>query len=518
MDADNMTPDLHWPGDVLDRKCYADFLSSYLVAKVKRGDGKVSKSFTLALDAQWGFGKTFFVTHWANDLSNAVPAYPTLVFDAWSADYADDPMVAFMATFKSALDRRIDQAGLTAKLKKKATENVAAAVHGLRRAILPAGKQIVKGLLHRATGIAAEEVLAAYKGATDAAVEALSDEELAKSGLDIMNKGLDKFFDKALEEQVERQKAIHEFRDAIERTLQTLVEHAAISLPMFVFIDEVDRCRPSFAIALLEGIKHLFGVPGVCFVVSTNMSQLSESMKAIYGPGFDGHGYLKRFFDVEYSLPMVSGHDFTELLLTEYPELMTYDMALGLPHRGFVSPVGKPMSACYALTWVAEVFGLDLRSQRKVFEMISASAAGVPKGKKVFLLWLATLCAIKHKSSDAFEVLAKSRDNSGEFHDLWDKVVVADIPKQFIMPQSHGGDTRSVALRDVAWEYYGCMYLDLKEIRNHRSDLNIYDYPAAVIISVIEEMPNSYFPDNIYPPSIGTYFHLVRTAGHLVAF
>lgn len=300
--------------------------------------------------------------------------------------------------------------------------------------------------------------------------------------------------------------------------VDAVFQGAFISRTVFVFIDEVDRCRPSFAIDLLEGVKHLFGVPGVCFVVSTNISQLSESMKAIYGPGFDGHGYLKRFFDVEYSLPMVSGHGFTELLLTEYPELTTYNFALGLPNRGFLSSPGEQMSACYALTWVAEAFGLDLRSQRKVFEMISAAAAGVPKEKKVFLLWLAMLCAIKHKSPNEFETLAKSRDNSGEFHDLWDKVAVADIPKQIIMPQSHGGDTRSVTLRDVAWEYYGCMYWDLKEIRNHRSDLNIYDYPASVIISVIEEMPNSYFPDKSYPPSIGTYFHLVRTAGHLVAF
>ena len=157
--------DRKWPGDVLDRKPYADFLTNYLISRVRDKEGKGTKSFTLALDAQWGQGKTFFVSNWEADLRNATPAYPTLIFDSWNADYASDPLVAFMAAFKLALDQRIDKAGLNAMLKKKATKHVAAAVNGLRRAILPAGKQLVKGLLQKATGIAADEILGAIKRA-----------------------------------------------------------------------------------------------------------------------------------------------------------------------------------------------------------------------------------------------------------------------------------------------------------------------------------------------------------------
>ncbi len=505
-----------WPGDVLERRPYANFLTDYLVSKVKGPDGKCTKSFTLALDAKWGQGKTFFVTNWAKDLGSATPAYPIQIFDAWSADHVNDPLVAFMATFKAAIDERIDAAGLSAPLKERAAEHIAAAVSGFRRAILPAGKQIAKGLLQKATGIALDELYEACINNSDSGVPR-NEEKMAKAGIEALNKGLDEFFGKALEEQGKRQHAIQEFRGAIEAALRELVDHDAISLPMFVFIDEVDRCRPNFAIALLEGIKHLFGIPGVCFVVSTNMAQLSESIKSVYGRGFDGYGYLKRFFDVEYCLPIVSGRHYMRLLLTEHPDLENYNLALGLPTRGF-SNENEPMDACYVLTWVAETFGLDLRSQRTVVEVIVAAAAGVPKGKKVYLLWLAVLCAMRHTYPEAFESLAVNRESQEAFKDAWNKADVADKGRLVELPQSPDGAKQTIKLQEVAWHYYNAMRQDLRNIRDDQEDSNIYDYPRSVVLAIVEEMPNPSYRNMAYPPSIGTYFHLVRTAGHLVAF
>lgn len=517
MDQTTMLLKEQWPGDVLERQPYADFLTAYLVSKVRGKDGKGTKSFTLALDADWGQGKTFFVTNWSKSLGAATPAYPTLLFDAWSSDYANDPLIAFMAAFKAALDERIAAAGLSSSLKEKASEHVAAAVIRFRRAILPAGKQIAKGLLQKATGIAMDELYEAWEQGADSN-SAHDEQNLSEAGIEVLNKGLDEFFGKALEEQGQRQLAIQEFRGAIESALQNLVDYEAISFPMFVFIDEVDRCRPSFAIALLEGIKHLFGIPGVCFVVSTNMAQLSESIKAVYGQGFDGYGYLKRFFDVEYSLPMVSGHRYMELLMAEHPELGAKNLSLGLPSRGF-NNVSEPMDACYVLAWVAEAFGLDLRSQRTVVEMVVAAATGVPRGKKVFLLWLAVLCAMKHSCPAAFESLTSTRESSGiVFKDAWNKATVADTGRSIALPRNHGGGIQTIKLEDVALCYYQVMYLDLKNIRDNQEGGNIYDYPYSVTLGIAEELPSTYFPNMLYPPSIGTYFDLVRTAGHLVAF
>ncbi len=73
--------------------------------------------------------------------------------------------------------------------------------------------------------------------------------------------------------------------------------------PLIVMIDELDRCRPSYAVELLEVAKQLFSVDHVVFVLAVNRSELAHSIKALYGGGFDAVGYLRRFFDVDFRLP-----------------------------------------------------------------------------------------------------------------------------------------------------------------------------------------------------------------------
>lgn len=84
---------------------------------------------------------------------------------------------------------------------------------------------------------------------------------------------------------------------------------------LIFFIDELDRCRPSFAIELLETIKHLFSVPGVIFVTSLDKSQLSHSVATIYGEKMDTTGYLRRFFDLDYKLPSPDKIKYMEIKL-----------------------------------------------------------------------------------------------------------------------------------------------------------------------------------------------------------
>ena len=67
-------------------------------------------------------------------------------------------------------------------------------------------------------------------------------------------------------------------------------------LPLFILIDELDRCRPNYAIELLENIKHIFDIPGIVFIVATDSKQLSHSINAVYGSKFASEKYLKRFF------------------------------------------------------------------------------------------------------------------------------------------------------------------------------------------------------------------------------
>lgn len=72
---------------------------------------------------------------------------------------------------------------------------------------------------------------------------------------------------------------------------------------LIIFIDELDRCKPTYAVQLLERIKHYFNNPKITFIFSVDISQLQNTIKRYYGPQFDGIQYLDRFFDLVITLP-----------------------------------------------------------------------------------------------------------------------------------------------------------------------------------------------------------------------
>ena len=63
-----------------------------------------------------------------------------------------------------------------------------------------------------------------------------------------------------------------------------------------VFVDELDRCRPDYAISYLETIKHVFNVKGMIFVLAIDYDQLSNSARALFGSQLDSGGYFSKFY------------------------------------------------------------------------------------------------------------------------------------------------------------------------------------------------------------------------------
>lgn len=72
---------------------------------------------------------------------------------------------------------------------------------------------------------------------------------------------------------------------------------------LVIFIDELDRCKPSYAVQLLERIKHYLYDDRITFVFSVNLGELQHTIKHYYGNTFDACRYLDRFFDMRISLP-----------------------------------------------------------------------------------------------------------------------------------------------------------------------------------------------------------------------
>ena len=97
---------------------------------------------------------------------------------------------------------------------------------------------------------------------------------------------------------------IKETKDEAEKVsefLQSLLPEVGERL--IVFVDELDRCKPSYAVKLLEKIKHYFLDEEITFVFSVNINELQHTIKKHYGSDFDATRYLDRFFDLRATLP-----------------------------------------------------------------------------------------------------------------------------------------------------------------------------------------------------------------------
>ena len=233
----------------------------------------------LAVDAAWGNGKTTFLRIWAQYLRNE--RFPVVEFNAWETDFTGDPFVALSTELTEGLQEYKDQSLATKvnKTKEVATELLRRSFPGLVR-LATAGVLDLAPLLEKEM----VQALASY------AEESLSEYRKAK-------------------------KSVEKFRDVLQDMAGALSKSRE-NRPLIVMIDELDRCRPSYAVELLEVAKHLFVVDHIVFVLAVNRSELAHSIKALYGSRFDAQGYLCRFFDVDFRLPDPDRKAFIKAMLT----------------------------------------------------------------------------------------------------------------------------------------------------------------------------------------------------------
>ena len=220
------------------------------------------------------------------------------------------------------------------------------------------------------------------------------------------------------------------FRDALEKFALSCSQGGAAPKPLVLLVDELDRCRPNFAIDLLEVLKHIFSVPGVYSVVATDSDQLAHTAQGAYGAGFDGAGYLKRFFDFQYLLPeperqamayhllVAQGIDTDPVLITPLAILRSPNSEPNSVYRRF-GPIGTSENDVQAaramiVAAISETLELSDREMRRVVELLRAVVDSneaqdfVPKTKLHFF-YLACLCGVFLKDSKAILSVAATR-------------------------------------------------------------------------------------------------------------
>jgi len=258
------------PADTLDRKKYAQYLYEICAARGEKSNLVVN------INAEWGAGKTYFTKRLAKTISNY---HPTVYIDAWKEDFSEDPI---LTVFSGIKDQLSNQSDAFTSLINSTIENVGPLLK-------TAAPVIIDGLIQKLTG-----------------VDSFSD----------LTKDLSS---KLIEIHTEKASKIETVKKGIGRWVEYIGRKDGIDkeLPLFIIIDELDRCRPDFSISLLEISKHIFNIPGVVFIIATDTQQLQHSIKVIYGTDFSASHYLSRFFDRRFLLP---APEYKDLLLTKTGE------------------------------------------------------------------------------------------------------------------------------------------------------------------------------------------------------
>ncbi|NVK83929.1 MAG: hypothetical protein HWE21_06385 [Cytophagia bacterium] len=248
--------------DLLNRKRSGERLSELLE--------RVEDPVVVALDGPWGTGKSFFLQRWvgAHTMQNGGAA-TTVYFDAFAHDYLEDPLIALTGAVGSQLETDRTK-GIWENAKRLAFQ-VARPAFRMAMAVGTAGATEVAGPI------------------MDAAIE---------SGAKSLESAADDFWKR----EEGRKAAMGEFRACLAALTSPSTEGAGDEKPLVVVVDELDRCRPDYALTILEVIKHFFAVPRVHFVLGTSLDALEKSVRARYGPDVDAASYLKRFITLKMQL------------------------------------------------------------------------------------------------------------------------------------------------------------------------------------------------------------------------
>lgn len=310
--------------------------------KDKLGRGEIAENLSkiitsgkgplvLSVNAPWGFGKTTFVKMWKQKLEN--DKYPCIYFNAWENDFAESPFHSFLGEIQESLVGSLGGATDQTKLK----------VHGKR--LVSLGGKLLKSFVPMLVSLATSGILN------------LKNENLQKEISEVM----ETFAEQRIKEYQEEKRTIQEFKKTLKEFAEAFKEEKGETLPIIIFVDELDRCRPNYAIELLENIKHLFSVEGYVFVLSLDREQLAHSVRSVYGEGMDADGYLRRFIDLEFNMPSPDMTKYCKFLYEDFYKIK-FDL-----NQKYGSDPDACKILCKSLEVIPSYLQMDLRSAGQAY-------------------------------------------------------------------------------------------------------------------------------------------------------
>lgn len=238
---------------------------------------RVQQPLVIAVDGAWGSGKTTFLKTWASELRKQ--KFPVVFFDAFENDYLDDAFAALARELVELVENQKSDVEQSLETFKEKAVNLGTLL------LKSAGKIAIKAAIRTATAgaVSSDELADVVK---DAASET---EDVAEA-----------YMEELLSKPKQQKEVVAEFRKALETLPLRLAptKEGEDQKPLIYIIDELDRCKPLFALALLERVKHFMSVPNVHFVLGVHMRQLEASVHYAYGAETDARLYLQKFINV----------------------------------------------------------------------------------------------------------------------------------------------------------------------------------------------------------------------------
>ncbi|TKB25336.1 hypothetical protein FCL47_14895 [Desulfopila sp. IMCC35006] len=305
--------------DLLGLRPFADRLQRFIEVEHQFVDG----SLVIALSSKFGSGKTTFFQMWKADLDSRAkdPITPLVIsLNAWESDYYGDPLFAII----SGLIDRVREDGDSA-------DSIVDAAKDIGWFATAIGGQIVK----KVTGIDAVSAGALAEGKK---AKRVATAQLPKDTFSVYES---------------RKNAMDNLKKAVQKFVTS-------SEPKVLFlVDELDRCRPDYAIAYLETIKHIFDVQGAVFILAADRQHLENSARTAFGPDLDFEEYYRKFVHREISLPLISKAGYAKLATTYVDDYLQRD---GL-RNCFMS------LDSYSVEYISELVGALKLTPRQIQEM-----------------------------------------------------------------------------------------------------------------------------------------------------
>jgi hypothetical protein len=354
----------------------------------------INEPFVLMVDAGWGKGKTTFLQMWLRYLEN--DGFFCLYHNALLNDFAEDPMIACVGEIKAFIEK--------IKISKNKKDKAKKYLDKAKNIGLKLSKSAVPKVIQLVTsGVVDKEVI---------------------SGI------LDEFGKERIESYEEDKSSINDFKENLEGLVDLVLKYRQNKRSFVFLIDELDRCRPHYAIEFLERIKHVFDATGVIFVLALNKEQLTKSVKALYGSDFDANGYLRRFFDYQYQLPDPSKENFIDFLYDRF------NLDYLLPeNKSCPEDNNQRLQIVETLSALSKLFNLSLRDLEQSFTIISIIYRIKNPYEIIYFPLLVTLIALKISDEDLYKKIILEEKTT---EDILLKIKRDKIGNQFLQKNHYG--------------------------------------------------------------------------------